>query len=206
MDKMYYWHALPIGWESMNYNDFLTERRKLISKVIKDGFNRLTKGAVILDRPNTLEDMVAQGEGVHVEFKSTLRVNLHTNEKDPKMEHAVLKTLCGFLNSDGGTLIVGVADNGNLVNLKIDGFPNEDKMELHLGNLIKSRMGPETMLHLKPHFKDYKSGRVFLVSCKPSKIPVYLKTGNDEEFFIRAGGSSAKLTPSQMTEYIKQRF
>jgi hypothetical protein len=206
MDKMYYWHALPVDWESMNYNDFLIERRKLISKVIKDGFNRLTKGAVSLDRPVTLEDMVAQGEGIHTEFKSTLRVNLHTNEKDPKMEHAVLKTLCGFLNSDGGTLIVGVADNGNLVDLKIDGFPNEDKMELHLGNLIKSRMGPETMLHLKPHFKDYKGGRAFLVSCKSSKIPVYLKTGNDEEFFIRAGGSSAKLTPSQMTEYIKQRF
>ena len=122
------------------------------------------------------------------------------------MEHAVLKTLCGFLNSDGGNLIMGVADNGDLVGLDIDGFPNEDKMDLHLGNLIKNRMGPETMLHIKPKFEDYKGGRAFMVECKPSKIPVYLKTGNEEEFFIRAGGSSAKLTLSQMMEYIKQRF
>ena len=206
MDKMSYWHALPVDWTSMTYEEFLIERRKLMSKLIKDGFNRLTKGVVNLNRAVTLEDMVAQGEGLHTEFKSTLRVNLHTKEKDPKMEHAVLKTINGFLNSDGGTLIMGVADNGDLVGLGVDGFPDEDKMDLHLGNLVKSRMGTETMLHLKPKFEDYKGGRAFMVECKPSKIPVYLKTGNEEEFFIRAGGSSAKLTPSQMMEYIKQRF
>ena len=206
MDKMSYWHALPVDWVSMTYDEFLTERRKLMSKLIKDGFNRLSKGSIKIERATTLEDMVAQGEGPYTEFKSTLRVNLHTNQKDPKMEHAVLKTLCGFLNSDGGNLIMGVADNGDLVGLDIDGFPNEDKMDLHLGNLIKSRMGPETMLHIKPKFEDYKGGRAFMVECKPSKVPVYLKTGNEEEFFIRAGGSSAKLTLSQMTEYIRQRF
>lgn len=204
--QMTYWHALPVDWESMTFDEFLTERRKLMAKVIKDGFTRLTKGEVTLERPKTLEDMVAQGEGPYTEFKSTLRVNLHTNQKDPKMEHAVLKTLCGFLNADGGTLVIGVADNGDLIGLETDNFPNEDKMDLHLGNLIKSRIGPETMLHIKPEFSDYKGGRAYTVECKPSKIPVYLKTGNEEEFFIRAGGSSAKLTPSQMIQYVQQRF
>ena len=206
IDKMCYWHALPVDWEAMTYDEFLNERRKLMSKIIKDGFNRLNKGIITSERPLTLEDMVAQGEGPFTEFKSTLRVNLHTTEKDPKMEHAVLKTLTGFLNSDGGTLIIGVSDNGESLGLENDGFLNEDKMDLHLGNLIKARMGPETMLHIKPKFEDYKDGRAYLIDCKPSKIPVYLRTGNEEEFFIRAGGSSAKLTPSQMMEYIKQRF
>jgi len=62
------------------------------------------------------------------------------------------------------------------------------------------------MLNIKPRFLDYKEERIFLIYCNPSKVPVYLKNGNDEEFYIRAGGSSAKLTASQMTEYIKQRF
>jgi hypothetical protein len=206
MNKMNYWHALPFGWESMTYNEFLKARRKLMSAVIKDGFNRLNKGEVILERPITLEDMVAQGEGPYTEFKSTLRVNLHTNEQDVRMEHAVLKTINGFLNSDGGTLIIGVADDGSAIGLEVDGFPNEDKMDLHLGNLIKSKLGPETMLHIKPKFENYKTKRALIVECKPSKIPVYLKNGSEEEFFIRAGGSSAKLTSSQMIDYIKQRF
>ena len=62
------------------------------------------------------------------------------------------------------------------------------------------------MLHIKPKFHDFNDERIFIVDCKPSKVPIYLKNGNDEEFYIRAGGSSAKLTPSQMTDYIKQRF
>jgi len=61
-------------------------------------------------------------------------------------------------------------------------------------------------LHIKAHFEDYLGERVLLVECKPSKVPVYLKIGQEEEFYIRAGGSSAKLTPSQMIEYVKQRF
>ena len=85
-------------------------------------------------------------------------------------------------------------------------FDNEDKMSLHLSNLIKSQLGAASMLHIKPSFHDFKEERVLLVDCKPSKVPVYLSNSNDEEFYIRAGGSSAKLTPSQMTEYIKQRF
>lgn len=207
LEKMYYWHALPKDWDSLTYNDFLTERRKLMALVTKDGFMQLEKGEVVEEKPETLEQMVAQGEGIYTEFKSTLRVNLHTGEKDKRMEHAVMKTIAGFLNAkEGGTLVIGVADNGDALGLSTDGFANEDKMDLHLGNLIKSQLGVASMLHIKPHFEDYKDQRVLLVDCKPSKVPVYLKNGGDEEFYIRAGGSSAKLTLSQMTEYIKQRF
>lgn len=207
MAKMMYWHALPKDWESMSYTEFLSERRKMMAGIIKDGFNMLQSGQSILDKPETLEEMVAKGEGLYTEFKSTLRVNLHTKEKDPKMEHAIIKTINGFLNSpDGGTLVIGIDDNGAAIGLEHDGFPNEDKMDLHLGNLIKDKMGTETMLHIKAYFSDYQEKRVQIVECKPSKIPVFLKNGSDEEFYIRAGGSSARLTPSQMNEYIKQRF
>lgn len=207
LEKMNYWHALPRDWESMTYNEFLEERRKLMAGVTRDGFKQLEKGEVVDEKPTTIEQMVFQGEGIYTEFKSTLRVNLHTKERDKAMEHAVIKTINGFLNSkEGGTLVIGVADNGDALGLSTDGFENEDKMDLHLGNLIKSQLGTTTMLNIKPSFHDYKGERIFLVDCKPSKVPVYLKKGNDEEFYIRAGGSSARLTPSQMMEYIKQRF
>ena len=207
LEKMNYWHALPRDWESMTYNEFLEERRKLMAGITRDGFKQLEKGEVVDEKPTTIEQMVFQGEGIFTEFKSTLRVNLHTGERDKVMEHAVMKTINGFLNSkEGGTLVIGVADNGDALGLSSDGFENEDKMDLHLGNLIKSQLGTTTMLNIKPSFHDYKGERIFLVDCKPSKVPVYLKKGNDEEFYIRAGGSYAKLTPSQMMEYIKQRF
>lgn len=42
LERMCYWHALPVGWEKMDYATFLTERRRLMAKVIRDGFGRLT--------------------------------------------------------------------------------------------------------------------------------------------------------------------
>lgn len=36
-----YWHALPDGWHEMPYGEFLEARRKLIARVIRDGFARL---------------------------------------------------------------------------------------------------------------------------------------------------------------------
>lgn len=155
----------------------------------------------------TVEAIVAAGEGNTVEFKSTLRVNLHTNQNDPKMEHSVLKTIAAFLNSkEGGILLVGVDDNGTALGIETHKFPNEDKMNLHLGNLIKSKLGSSSMLNIKPHFETFQDKRVLVVDCAPSGSAVYLKNGTSEEFFIRAGASTAALQPSEMTDYIKQRF
>lgn len=39
---MAFWHALPEGWETMAYEDFLTQRRRLMAKVIRAGFESLT--------------------------------------------------------------------------------------------------------------------------------------------------------------------
>ena len=183
IDRMCYLHALPNNWHEMNYNDFLQARRQKIADVIKDGFIRLNKGNVIVDKPNSLTDIINNGEGLYTEFKSTLRVNLHTMQRDPKMEHAILKTINGFLNSrEGGNLVIGIADDGLPLGLEVDGFPNEDKMDLHLGNIIKERLGADTMLHIKPRFEDYKEKEFFIVECLPSQKPIYMKNGNEKSF------------------------
>jgi hypothetical protein len=40
-DLIYADHALPDGWEHMEYMDFLIKRRTLMAKVIKRGYERL---------------------------------------------------------------------------------------------------------------------------------------------------------------------
>lgn len=201
-----YWHALSEGWEQLEYKEFLDQRRKGIAKVIADGFQRLTHGETMIEEEDTLEARIGKGEGMQVEFKSTLRVNLHTSQNDPKMEHAVLKTLAAFLNSNGGTLFIGVNDEAEIIGLHNDNFPNEDKMALHLDNLIKSKLGGGVFACLKPEFGEIQGKRFFAVECAASDNPVFLKNGNTEEFFIRAGASSPALPASHMHEYIQQHF
>lgn len=209
IDQMNRFHALPANWEHMGYEDFLQHRRELIAKVIADGYAVLSADASAMSDENevpSLEEYIAMGESDGVEFKSTLRTNLHTGEQDPRMEHAVLKTLAGFLNAQGGTLVVGVADDGKAVGLEPDKFANEDKMALHLVNIIKSRLGIPAMTRLHLHFDDKDDARVLVVRCDQAAAPVFLKDEKGEKFFIRTGPSSSELTPSQTQDYIKQRF
>ncbi len=209
LDRMYRHHALPENWEHLEYRDFLEKRRELMAQVIAEGYATLMATEIDKDAGTTefdLSQIVLNGESEAVEFKSTLRTNLHTSRKDPRMELAVLKTLAGFLNTDGGTLIVGISDDGSPVGIETDGFPNEDKMGLHLVNIVKSRMGIQAMTNLHSHFEDHDDSRVMVVKCRKASLPVFVKDADLERFYIRTGPSTTELSPSQTQEYIKQRF
>ncbi|MDZ7796166.1 MAG: putative DNA binding domain-containing protein [Candidatus Marinimicrobia bacterium] len=160
LDQMYYYHALPEDWENMKYQQFLERRRELIAQVIADGYATLISKKTEEEKKDydnfDLTEKIMDGESEEIEFKSTLRTNLHTNNKDPRMEYTVLRTIAGFLNTNGGRLIIGVSDDGEPIGLEVDGFPNEDKMTLHLVNIIKSRMGVLVMNDLHIHFDDFK--------------------------------------------------
>lgn len=208
LERMYYWHALPEDWEKMRYNDFLVRRRELMSQVIGAAAELLKPGVRPEAEPPSpsLEEIVLNGETTEVEFKSTLRINMHTGQPDPRIELSCLKTIAGFLNTRGGKLIVGVADDGSPVGIREDSFPNEDKMSLYLVNLVNGRIGSEYMMYVHPRFEDYQGKRVMAVECWPSKSPIYVKEGPVEHFYIRAGTSTSELTASQSHAFINQHF
>ncbi len=206
--KMSLWHALPESWEQMEYGQFLEERRTRIAQVIREGYRTLTTGheEKPFDLSLSIDQIVQIGESNTVEFKSTLRLNLHTGNKDPKMEHAVLKTIAGFLNTHGGILTIGVSDDGTALGIDQDGFENEDRMSLHLVTLIKDRMGPTVLQFIHMRFEGYEGHRVMVNECSSAKAPVFMKDGNIERFYIRTGPSTTELSASQIQDFIKQRF
>ena len=75
-----------------------------------------------------LKSIIRNGESEIVEFKSTLRINTHTKAHDKGVEFSSLKTVAAFMNTEGGTLVIGLEDNGNPIGMEADKFPNEDKM------------------------------------------------------------------------------
>ena len=153
-----------------------------------------------------IDAVIEGGESNNVEFKSSLRMNLHTGKPDKNMELAALKTLAAFLNSDGGTLVIGVADDHTPVGTQIDGFPNEDRMNLHLGNIVNRSLGALAMQYINISFQEYRDERVMVLICERSKHPVYLKDGNVEIFYIRSGAATNSLSISDAHIYINERF
>lgn len=209
LKKMYYWHALPDGWSTLKYDDFLRNRRELISSIIRDAYKRFDSVAThkVPVTKKEITELLKEGENESVEFKSTLRRNLHTGENDSRMESSVLKTIAGFLNSkSGGILLIGVTDDGDALGIESDSFPNEDKMYLHLNNLIRDRIGVKHTLYIQPHFSEYEDKRVLNVECDPARSPVYLKDGNEERFFVRTTSATVELKGLEEHEYISHRF
>jgi len=205
---MYHHHALPENWEQMDYHTFLEQRRELMAQIIREGYQRLVVGSEL--KPETeifdLSFIIDYGESESVEFKATLRTNLHTGATDTRMEMAVLKTLAGFLNTGGGTLVIGVLDDGTPLGLGADGFPSEDKMSLHLVNIVKARISPQALTAMHMHFEDYDGERVMVIRCQKSPVAVFVKDGEHERFYVRTGPSTTELKASETQDYIKQRF
>src|ERR1700688_203746 len=87
--------------------------------------------------------LINQGEGATIEFKQSLEADARTGAKDPKALDGVLKTIAAFLNTEGGTLLIGVSDDGKVRGLGQDYAllgkkQNDDGFELKLGNLIRA--------------------------------------------------------------------
>jgi hypothetical protein len=156
--------------------------------------------------PNFIEGIVLEGESDKLEFKSTLRRNLHTGNFDKNMEHSVLKTIVAYLNSRGGSLIVGVGDSGEAIGVDEDQFPSNDKLRLYFTSMLKNSLGNGVLPHVRYEIYPYKGKSVLKIDCLPSSKRVFLKWLDQEEFYIRHGPASLKLVGGDLIDYVQQRF
>lgn len=206
-ERVYGLHALPHLWWELPYDQFLVARRLRMAQVVRRAWERLRGDAAVeAVSPASVAELIAGGETGAVEFKATLRINLHTGQPDEKMHLAALKTIAGFLNAKGGTLLIGVADDGEVLGISADGFPNEDKMGLHLVNLIKDRIGSVFLPYIHPHFDDQQGERVLIVRCEPGPKAAFLNDGKEQRLFVRGGNATTELSGAAITDYINHRF
>ena len=208
---------------SKGKRDYVAEYARRIARAVAKGFSKsqarqadlirqawdlLTIGSAPAKTlaPIAIADLIAAGETNAVEFKSTLRTNLHTGQVDEKVQGSALKTIAGFMNAKGGTLLVGVADDGEVLGLSSDGFANEDKLQLHLVNLIRDRIGELFLPYVHPHFQDENGARVLSIRCEKGPKPAFVKDGSLQRFFVRGGNATTELSGASVTDYVKQRF
>ena len=152
-----------------------------------------------------LKRLIAGGESAQVEFKSTMRWNLHADKAGKEIELAWLKSVVAYLNTNGGFLMIGVADDGAILGLEADKFANEDKFLLHFDNLIKQHVGLEFASYISGGFRTVGEQQVFFINCDRCPESVFLINGDDEKFFIRLGPSTRQLPASKILDYIQER-
>ena len=215
LQRQMYWHALFFGWERMEYGDFLEARRGRIADVVREGFKRLWDEGDSVESELSIRDVIESGESQDLEFKSTGRWNLHIGSQDQKMEHVIVKTVCGFMNAEGGMLLVGVGDDGQIIGLDRDyqtlgSKPNKDGYELWLRQHLDKSLSCQTAGIVRIDFEAVDSHEICVVHVGSSNRPVFAKSlsggGTPSEFWVRVGNATKQFHGDDMEDYKSRRW
>jgi type I restriction enzyme R subunit len=161
-------------------------------------------------------------ESAHLEYKTTLRTHADSGELYSPLETASLKTIAAFLNSrDGGTLLIGVADDGTVHGLESDyatlhkpGQDDRDRFQQHLANIISASMGAAAATNVRPGLQRVNGGDVCRVQVDPCGFPVEATVVHDKngqhikqtQFFVRVANGTKALDGDEKQKYLSQRW
>lgn len=202
-------------WQIENYELFLRTRRKMLADSLNAWLEGLADTNGVPDGIS-LEDMIAEGENEEVEFKQTLRWDIKKGTVSKDLEGVVMKTIAAFANAHGGTLLIGVADNGGVAGLDNDykslNEGNRDKFELHLKALVINAFGEAfAATKLKLTFPEVDEKEICRVEILSANRPIYIKLADkggaaQDRYYVRNGNSSREMSGDQAITYIKERF
>lgn len=200
----------PELWELNRYEDFLIKRRELIA----NGINRLMKDLITekpITEPKTVDYYRKIGENDRIEFKSSLRWDLYQKQPNKKLEGIIVKSISGFMNTNGGTLLIGVSDDGSILGIENDieslNRKDLDGFQQRLIQIIDNYIGTIFTKYIHINFEDLDGRTVCIMKIETSpRKPVYFKDKESEEFYIRAGNTTRPLKRQDTVDYIKNHF
>lgn len=185
------------------------EEKARYQQVYDAGFNNAS--IIIKYLENTLkmfsedDELLNKDESINHELKSTLRMNLASKQKDERMVNDVLKTIVGFLNTKGGTLLIGVSDDKKLVGLEKDKFKNLDEWQRYLKDQINNKIGNgflENFIHPSFIKKDDKDIAVITCDQLPKDKTAFL----EDSVYVRQTASTKKLSSKEALEWKENRL
>lgn len=198
----------PSLWRMDRYEDFLSARREIIARKMNEYMDSLiSEREPVKERP--LAELIALGESLSLEFKSTLQWDIVEGRVNKGLCHSVLKTIAAFLNTEGGVLVIGVEDNGNVCGLErdlavLDG--STDKFGQLLSQLITDRIGPEYGHLVKVRYETLEGWIVCIVDVDKAPEPAILLGDKGQQFYVRVGNTSRALDPEQMVKHISMNW
>jgi len=188
----------------LNYGHFKNYQEKIL-KVLN-----IEKPAI------DIRNIINEGENRLVEFKSSLRFCLKNNKAEKYIEFSVIKNIAAFLNTNGGKVIIGVDDNGQILGLEetdFATFKEKNKIDAflkHFDNLTAKYFGNEYSLNLDVEFKTIENKTIVILNItsnvqKPTIIK-NIEKNNREEFYIRRNASAIALSLDEFYSYSKEKW
>jgi len=157
-----------------------------------------------------IQRLVREPESQHLELKASLRYNSRQHCLDPDLEFNCLKTVCAFLNSEGGDLLIGVNDRNRVVGIKHDyktfNKNNSDAFENYLVNQISRKIGNIHLKYITVTFPKPFGKEICRVNVQPSQEPAFLYHKSRQYFYVRAGNGSRPFNISESARYMIEKW
>lgn len=154
-------------------------------------------------------ELLERGESRMVEFKASARWNLHKGDRDQTMEREIVKAVSGFMNAHGGTLLIGVRDDHEVIGLDNDyrlttkrGRSPRDSFENWLTDLLDNAIGKPALANVSVSFEELDGQDVCCIEVRPSQTPVYASGKQTKDFFVRLNNGTRALDVQEAIEYI----
>ena len=212
---------------SINSNlkiDSNSEYSSYVKSMIKEEWGKI----VNTTNPNIIDDRSLEITNLHnlslvqifekaesdiLEYKSTLRYDLELKQVNKELEIEVLKTICAFLNTHGGVLIVGYNEDERIVT----GLKNDygtlgkrkdwDGLQQTLEALIKTSIGTTYSGYIRISREilndDNQEKELAKIKVTKSSRSAYVKINNSNVFYARKNGQSDSLDPKESNEWIQ---
>ncbi len=157
-----------------------------------------------------LQTLIAQGESADLEFKSSFRWDVRENKLNRVLEGVILKTLAGYMNGQGGTLLIGVADDGTVLGLENDyktlKKQDRDGFEQALMTAVATKLGGDACHSVQIVFHTIDTKEVCRVMVAPMQRPVYVKDGDTPKLYVRTGALTRELNVQEAIDYTSARW
>jgi predicted HTH transcriptional regulator len=134
--------------------------------------------------------------------------DVYREQANTELREEAVKKICSFANSDGGTLIIGAADEEKAfkrIERDLDVLQDgRDDFELQLDQEIRDRLGEHfASTYTQDRFEKIEGKTVCVVSVEPSSNPVYY---DENEFYVRIRSSATPLSIPDANQYIQENF
>jgi hypothetical protein len=154
--------------------------------------------------------LIRLGESEYVEFKSTARWDLFQGKVNKTLGDTVAKSIAAFANHHGGSLLIGVGDDGEIVGLDFDcrtlKKPDADGFEQFIMTLVRERLGGHVCRLVHLLFTDVEGREVCRVIVEPADGPVFFNDGMQTRLFVRTGNASRELDARETLKYVAARW
>lgn len=157
-----------------------------------------------LNEEDHILELISQGESLKLEFKQTFSKDVDTNikEKEKIIRESSLKNIVAFLNAEGGTLLIGVSDKGEIIGIEQDYYINDDKYCLNFSEHFNTHIGEDKCALVNWKIVTVLNRKLLMVTCKKSSKAVFL----DKKFMVKENPSVRQLEGEKMLEYIREHF